>query len=74
MEDLILKLGEFGICGIISVYLLTKGTAAIKELADSNRQLAESVNKLSERVNSMENRVVSIESEIRHIHNREALK
>ena len=68
MEDLAVKTFlEFGALGGISFYLLTRGTSAIKELADSNKLLADSVTKLSDKVNSLDSRQTSSEYELRSI-------
>ena len=68
MEDLIFKACEFGALGGVTFYLLTKGTAALKELTDSNKSLsesnkslAESVKALAEKVNTMDNHVHGLE-------------
>ncbi len=50
MEDLIMKSAEFGVLGIITFYLLTKGTAEIDKLAESNKKLADAVDKFFAKV------------------------
>ena len=62
-----MKTAEFGILGVISFYLLTKGTNSIKDLADSNRNLADSIARLSDKVNSLDSRQTSSEFELRSI-------
>lgn len=65
MDELFLKSFELGALGLISIFLLTKGLNAIKDLSDSNRQLADAVSKLSDKVNSMEHRFSNFEYEFR---------
>ena len=67
MEDLILKGFELGALGLISLFLLTKGTSALKELSDSNKLLADAVTKLSDKVNALDTRVTGFEYELRSI-------
>ena len=50
MEDLVMKTAEFGVLGVITFYLLTKGTAEIDKLAESNKRLAEAVDKFFAKV------------------------
>lgn len=64
---MILKMGELGVVGIIALFLLTKGTSALKELSESNKLLADAVTKLSDKVNSLDNRVTGFEYELRHL-------
>ena len=68
MEELIFKACEFGALGGVTFYLLTRGTAALKELtnsnkdlSESNRSLADSVKALAEKVNSMDGHVREME-------------
>ena len=70
MEDLIMKTAEFGVLGVITFYLLTKGTAEIDKLAESNKRLAEAVDKFFGKVNNLDVRVGGIEYEIRSIGSR----
>ena len=70
MEDLIMKTAEFGVLGVITFYLLTKGTAEIDKLAESNKRLAEAVDKFFAKVGNIDVRVGSIEFELRHINSR----
>ena len=70
MEDLIMKTAEFGVLGVITFYLLTKGTAEIDKLAESNRKLAEAVEKLYAKVANIDTRVNGLEFELRDIANR----
>ena len=67
MEDFMLKTAEFGVLGVITFYLLTKGTAEIDKLAESNRRLAEAVDKFFAKVSNIDIRVSSIEYELRNI-------
>ena len=70
MEDLVMKTAEFGVLGVITFYLLTKGTAEIDKLAESNKRLAEAVDKFFAKVGNIDVRVGSIEFELRHINSR----
>ena len=70
MEDFILKTAEFGVLGVITFYLLTKGTAEIDKLAESNKRLAEAVDKFFTKVNNIDIRVGSVEFELRTINSR----
>ena len=69
MEDLIMKTAEFGVLGVITFYLLTKGTAEIDKLAESNKRLAEAVEKLFAKVGSMEYELRGITSRLDKIEN-----
>ena len=64
MEDLVMKTAEFGVLGVITFYLLTKGTAEIDKLAESNKRLAEAVEKLFAKVGSMEYELRSISARL----------
>ena len=68
LEEFILKSFELGALGLISLFLLTKGMTAIKDLSDSNKLLADAVTKLSDKVNMMDNRFLTFEYELRSIH------
>ena len=70
MEEFILKGFELGALGIISLFLLTKGMTAIKDLSDSNKLLADAVTKLSDKVNMLDGRFLSIEFELRRMNSR----
>lgn len=70
MDELFFKIGEYGALGLISLFLLTKGTSAIKDLADSNKNLADAVAKLSDKIINLDSRVVSFEFEMRQINSR----
>ena len=70
MEEFILKGFELGALGLISLFLLTKGMTAIKDLSDSNKLLADAVTKLSDKVNMMDGRFLSVEFELRSINSR----
>lgn len=57
MEDLFLKVAEFGVLGVIVLILLTKGLTSLNELAkttatlsESQKALAETISKLTEKV------------------------
>ena len=66
MEDFVLKTAEFGVLGVITFYLLTKGTAEIDKLAESNKRLEEAVDKFFAKVSNIDIRVNSIEYELRN--------
>ena len=70
MEDLIMKTAEFGVLGVITFYLLTKGTAEIDKLAESNKKLADAVDKFFAKVTNIDVRVNSIKYELRNIGSR----
>ena len=70
MEEFILKGFELGALGLISLFLLTKGMTAIKDLSDSNKLLADAVTKLSDKVNMLDGRFLSVEFELRSINSR----
>ena len=77
MEEMIMKVGEFGALGLVCFYLLTKNTAAIKELSDSTKGLADSVKELAksvakqgDQIGSLDNRVTSFEYQLRGIESR----
>ena len=61
MEDLIMKTAEFGVLGVITFYLLTKGTAEIDKLAESNKRLAGTIDKLDTKISNIDVRIGSIE-------------
>ena len=64
LEDLILKAGELGALGLVTVYVLTRMTTAINKLTDSNKALADSVKILADKVNNMDTRVSYLETHI----------
>ena len=65
MEDLIMKTAEFGVLGVITFYLLTKGTAEIDKLAESNKRLADAIDKLYSKISNIDVRIGSIEFNLR---------
>lgn len=67
MEEFVFRAGEFGALGLVTLYLLTKGTDALKELANSNKSLAEAVTKLADKVNAHDSRFNVIESQLREV-------
>lgn len=69
MEEMILKYAEFGVLGIITLLLLTKGLSALKTLSDSQKTLAAAIDKLADKINSMDSRIVNIEREMRDLRN-----
>ena len=67
MEELIMKTAEFGVLGVITFYLLTKGTSEIDKLAESNKKLAEAVDKFFAKVGTIDVRVGNIDSRVCNI-------
>lgn len=77
MEDLILKCAEFGILGIVTLLLLSKGLSSLNDLAkttamlsDSQKILAESIAKLAEKVSAMDTRLSNVAFQIEGIDKR----
>lgn len=71
MEDLLLKCAEFGILGVVTLLLLTKGLSSLTELAkttatlsQSQKALAESITKLTEKINSFSFQLSDIEKRL----------
>ena len=67
MEDLILKCAEFGILGIVTLLLLSKGLSSLNDLtkttamlSESQKTLAESIAKLAEKVSAMGTRLSNV--------------
>ena len=74
MEESILKYAEFGILGVITLLLLTKGINSLiklsettAKLADSQKTLADSINKLADRVVNMDIRLSNFGHQIENI-------
>lgn len=68
MEDFVLKCAEFGILGVITLLLLTKGLSSLNELAkttatlsDSQKALAQSITKLTEKIANFGYQIEGIE-------------
>ena len=70
MEDLIMKSAEFGVLGVITFYLLTKGTAEIDKLAESNKRLADAIDKLYSKISNIDVRIGSIEFDLHSMNSR----
>jgi len=77
MEETILNYAEFGILGIFSLLLLTKGLNSIIELtkttailSESQKALADSVTKLAEKVAEMGTRLSSLGYQIEGVERR----
>lgn len=77
MEDLILKCAEFGILGIVTLLLLSKGLSSLNDLAkttamlsESQKTLAESITKLAEKVSAMDTRLSNVTFQIEGIDKR----
>lgn len=77
MEETILNYAEFGILGIFSLLLLTKGLNSVIELtktsallSESQKALADSVTKLAEKVADVGTRLSSLSFQIEGIERR----
>lgn len=70
MEESLLKLGEFGALGIITVLMLTKGMSALKSITDAMHQLSDTINSFSNRVEEMEKRSLGFEYELKNVSSR----
>ncbi|MBQ6298713.1 MAG: hypothetical protein IJK81_13700 [Selenomonadaceae bacterium] len=71
MEDLVLKCAEFGILGVVTLLLLTKGLSSLTELtkttatlSESQKALADSITKLTEKINSFSFQLSDIEKRL----------
>ena len=71
MEDAILKYAEFGIMGVFSLIMLTKGLTNLSELnkstaalSESQKALADSITKLSEKIHSFSFQLNDIEKSL----------
>ena len=67
MEEIILKCAEFGILGVFSLLMLTKGLSALNTLSNSQTILATAIDKLADKINSMDGRISNIEREVRDL-------
>lgn len=77
MEDSILKYSEFGVLGIITLLLLTKGIGSLNKLSETTtalseaqKALADSISKLAERVTDMGARLNNVAFQIEGIEKR----
>lgn len=77
MEDSILKYAEFGILGVITLLLLTKGFTSLNELtkttatlSEAQKALADSINKLADKVADMGARLSNVSFQIEGIEKR----
>lgn len=71
MEDTILKFAEFGVLGVFSLLLLTKGLTNLSELnkstatlSEAQKALADSVTKLSEKIHSFSFQLADIDKRL----------
>ena len=71
MEDVILKYAEFGVLGVFSLLLLTKGLTNLSELnkstaalSEAQKALANSITKLSEKIHSFSFQLNDIEKRL----------
>ena len=60
MEEIIMKCAEFGILGVFSLLMLTKGLSAVTALTSA-------IDKLADKLNAMDGRVGNVEREIRDL-------
>jgi len=71
MEDTILKFAEFGVLGVFSLLMLTKGLSNLADLnkstaslSEAQKALAESITKLSEKVHGFSFQLADIEKRL----------
>jgi len=74
MEELVLKYAEFGVVGVITLLLLTKGltvlnqlTQSVTALTKSQESLTTAVTRQSEKLFIMDGKVTAIERELADI-------
>ena len=60
MEEIIKECAEFGILGVFSLLMLTKGLSAVTALTSA-------IDKLADKINSMDGRIENVEREIRDL-------
>ena len=60
MEEIIMKCAEFGILGVFSLLMLTKGLSAVTALTSA-------IDKLADKLNAMDGRIGNVEREIRDL-------
>ena len=77
MEESVLKYAEFGVLGIITLLLLTKGLTALNELtkttatlSEAQKALADSIKTLAEKVSDMGSRLSNVTFQIEGIEKR----
>ena len=70
MEDLILKCAEFGILGVITLLLLTKGLTSLNELTKTTTTLAQSQKALAESIGKLADKVAGVQYQIEGIERR----
>lgn len=77
MEESILKYAEFGVLGIVTLLLLTKGLTALNELtkttatlSEAQKALADSIKTLAEKVSDMGSRLSNVTIQIEGIEKR----
>lgn len=77
MEESVLKYAEFGVLGIITLLLLTKGLTALNELtkttatlSEAQKALADSIKTLAEKVADMGSRLNTVAFQIEGIEKR----
>lgn len=61
MEDVIFKYADFGVLGVITFFLLTKGITALNSLSDAQKALTESITKLTEKIGNIDLQIAGIE-------------
>lgn len=74
MEEIILKCAEFGILGVITLLLLTKGlgvlnqlTQSVNALTKSQETLTDAVTRQSEKLFLLDSRISAIERDLAYI-------
>ena len=60
MEEIIMKCAEFGILGVFSLLMLTKGLSAVTALTSA-------IDKLADKINAMDGRIGNVERDIRDL-------
>ena len=70
MEDLVLKCAEFGILGVITLLLPTKGLTALNAITQATTALTESISKLTEKVSSLDIKLETLKYQIEGLEKR----
>lgn len=53
MDDVLLRYAEYGILGVITLLMLTRGLTVLAKLIDTTKALTDSITKLTQSVNDM---------------------
>ena len=77
MEEMILKYAEFGVLGVITLLLLTKGLSTLNTLtqtmatfSDSQKALADSIAKLADKISEMSVQLGTLSFQITNLEKR----